>query len=290
MNINLHAPIIFMLLLLTGMLSSCKKNMPDMNRTPILEVEGKFLYEEQFEQVVPQNISKKDSVDIAKKYIKKWVTDVLMYENAKRNVTNQSEIDDMVEEYRKTLTIHQYQQKMMEERLPKELSDEEIFTFYSKYSKELILKETVIKGLLLIVPLNAPKVANVRSWVQSASTKSLESIEKYSIRNAISYDYFGDRWIPISEIIRKIPIKITDPNAFASSSRFVETQDSTQRYFLHIQSYKKSGQVEPIEMAKERISTILLNKHKADFMLKFENELYQDAIDDEIVTFLKRKK
>ena len=268
--------------------TSCKHKTPDVARKPLLEVEGKFLYADELQQVIPPNVNDTDSTEIAQGYIRKWVTDVLMYENAKRNVTNKAEIDELVESYRKSLTIHQYQQKIIEKRLPKDPEEGDLKAFYEQFSEQLVLKENIIKGLLLIVPKTAPKLANVRSWVQSANTKSLESIEKYSIQNAVSYDYFGDKWLSLSDVLKKIPLKISDPSKFVASSRFVETSDSTQHYFLRIQSYRTTGQVEPYEMAKDKISNILLNKQKADFILKFENEIYDDAVKDETVTFFKK--
>jgi len=278
---------IIILTLVVG--TSCVHKTPEAARKPLLEVEGKFLYADEVQQVIPPNVRDSDSTGIARSYIRKWVTDVLMYENAKRNVTNQTEIDEMVESYRKSLTIHQYQQKMIEQRLPKEPTEEALKAFYTQYSDQLVLKENVIKGILLIVPKKAPKLAQVRSWVQSGSTASLESIEKYSIQNAISYDYFRDKWLSLAEVLKRIPIKVEDPSRFVSTTRFIEASDSLEHFFLRIESHKTTGQVEPYEMAKDRISNILLNKQKADFITKFETDLYNDAIENETVTFFKKK-
>lgn len=267
---------------------SCTHKTPNVARKPLLEVGGKFLYVDEVQGIIPPNVNDTDSAEIAQSYVRKWVTDVLMYENAKRNITNKDEIEEMVENYRKSLTIYQYQQKMIDQRLPKEPAEDDLKKFYAQYSEQLVLKENILKGLLLIVPKNAPQIANVRGWVQSGNAKSLESIEKYSIQNAISYDYFGNKWLSLSQIMKKIPLKIEDPSKFLASNRFVEIEDSTQHYFLRIESFRIPGQVEPYEMAKNRISAILLNKQKADFILKFENELYKDAVDNETVTFFKK--
>jgi hypothetical protein len=286
MNKFLFLTIIFLTLVV---MASCVHKTADVARKPLLEVEGKFLYVDEIQQVMPPNVNDSDSTQIAQSYIRKWVTDVLMYENAKRNITNKAEIDELVESYRKSLTIYQYQQKMIEQRLPREPSEEDLKVFYTQYREQLVLKENVIKGLLLIIPQKAPKLSMVRSWVQSANAKSLENIEKYSLQNAISYDYFGDKWLPLSEILKRMPLKIEDPSRFLASNRFVETSDSTEHFFLRIVSYKTTGQVEPYEMAKDRISNILLNKKKADFIEKFEKEIYTDAVENETVTFFKKK-
>ena len=278
---------IFLLTLLVN--SSCVHKAPETNRKALLEVEGKFLYADEVQKIIPPNMNDSDSTEIANSYIRKWVTDVLMYENAKRNITNKDEIDELVESYRKSLTIHQYQQKMIEQRLPKEPSEEDMKAFYTQYSEQLVLKENIIKGILLIIPQKAPKLSVVRSWVQSGNAKSLENIEKYSLQNAISYDYFGNKWLPLSEILKRMPLKIEDPAKFVSTNRFVETSDSTEHFFLRIESFKLTGQTEPYDMAKDRISNILINKQKADFISKFEKEIYNDAVTNESVTFFKKK-
>jgi len=99
--------------------SSCTRKAADNARVPLLEVEGKFLYLDQIQEIIPPNVNAEDSAEIAESFIRKWVTDVLLYEIAKRNVTNKDEIDRLIEDYRKSLTIHQYQQKLIEQRLPK---------------------------------------------------------------------------------------------------------------------------------------------------------------------------
>jgi len=231
MNKFTHLAIILLTLVVN---CSCDHKTPEGTRKALLEVEGKFLYADEVQKIIPPNMNDSDSTAIANSYVRKWVTDVLMYENAKRNITNKDEIDELVESYRKSLTIHQYQQKMIEQRLPKEPSEEDIKAFYTQYSDQLVLKEGIIKGLLLIIPQKAPKLSTVRSWVQSANTKSLESIDKYSLQNAISYDYFGNKWVPFSEILKRMPLKIDDPSRFLSSNRFVETSDSTEHFFLRI--------------------------------------------------------
>lgn len=278
----------FILLFVLTALFSCENKTANTSRQKILEVGGKFLYSDQLQNIMPPNVSTKDSTEIAKSYIRKWVTDVLLYENAERNITNKAEIDQLLEDYRKSLIIHQYQQKLLQERLPKEPSEEEIKAFYDKYNDQLILKENVIQGILLITPANAPQLANVRKWVKLENTKSLESIEKYSMQHAISYDYFAERWIPFSEVLKKLPLQLEDQTSYLSERRFIELSDSTKHYFLNIKTSKLIGQTEPFDMAKPKIINLIMNKLKADFISNFENEIYNDAIKNESVTFFKK--
>jgi hypothetical protein len=289
MNIKIEIRLLLVFVLsqlLTGLTSCQKGEHKEINTSnPIVEVDGLYLYADDIQKVIPPNISDKDSIEIAESFIRKWVINILLYENAKRNITNKEEIDNLVEDYRRSLTIHQYQLLMIEQNVPKEPTDDDIKNFYENFGDQLKLKENVIKGLLLIIPKNAPKINDVRAWVRSSNEKSLEKLDKYSLQNAISYDYFGSNWIPFNEVLKKIPLTVENAGDFISSTKYYEIQDSTQYYLLRILDSKRIGQTEPLDLAKEQISQILLNKYKSNFVNAFENELYMDAVQNETVIF-----
>ena len=68
--------------------ASCSEKPSDSGRTPLLELEGKFLYKDEIDKIRPTNTSVMDEVDIAGRYVRKWVTRTLTYENAKRSIDN----------------------------------------------------------------------------------------------------------------------------------------------------------------------------------------------------------
>ena len=265
----------------------CTQNKPEAKRMPILEVEGKFLYKDDLEKVIPASANKIDSAEIADRYIRKWVTDVLMYENGKRNIKNKEDIDAQVEEYRRTLIIHQYEQALILERVPADVSEEELNTFYNQYSAELALKDNLIKGVLLILPKNAPRIEQVREWVRMPNEKSLENIEKYSLKNAISFDYMS-RWTPMDEVLKKAPFKVEDSRDFVNRKPFAETADSTKVYFLRVTDALLAGQAEPLEMARDKMKNIMLNKKQSDFIIQFEKDIYNDAVKNGTINFFNR--
>ena len=278
----------FFFFILTISAFACTDKGGDVKRTPVLEVEGKFLYQDEIDQIIPATASVIDSADIAERYIKKWVTDVLVYENAKRNINKLNDIEKRVEEYRKSLIINEYEQALIKERLSGVVTEDEMKKFYETYKSQLISQENLIKGLLLIVPKNAPQIDKVREWVRLSNTKSLENIEKYSLKNAISYDYFMNNWTSFGEILKKAPFRIEDSGVFVRSTSFAETSDSTKMYLLRIVSSIPTGQTEPYDLAKKKISSILLNKKKSDFIIQFENDIYKDAKEEGSINYFKK--
>jgi len=274
------------LLLVVG---SCQQQVADDNsQQAVLEVEGKFLYRADLDKIIPEGTSFEDSTNLADAYIRKWITDVLLYENAKRNIANEDVVEDMVEEYRKSLTIHYYQQRLVAQRL-QEPTNDEAADFYSKHSDQFLLSENMLRGVFLKVPLASPKVDKVRGYMRKLNAKSIQQIEQYSIQHAVSYDYFIDKWIYFNDVLKKMPSSITDQGAFLATTKFYETKDSVYSYMLNISDYQLAGSPAPLEFVQEKVRAILYNQRKMEYIKNFETELYKDAQDDGEITYFNVK-
>lgn len=277
----------FLFFVLVCIMASCNKHTPDSNRILIAEVNNQFLYLDELEQIVPPSKNEQDSAEIANMYIRKWATDILMYDKAVQNTSDLAEIERLVSDYRKTLIVHQYQQRLVEQRTTHSPSEEDMKNFYEVYKSQMVLKENMLKGLLLVVPEDAPQIKKVYEWVKKGDIESIESIDKYSLQNAISYDYFMDKWVPLAEIGKKTPFNFQNPTEFLAKNQIAETSDSTHHYFLRIEAYATVGQTEPYELAKEKIKNILENKSSIDYVSQVEKEIYNDALVKQILKIYK---
>jgi hypothetical protein len=248
----------------------------NLSNNVVVEVKGDVLYRTDIENILPKGLSKKDSASYAENYIKKWAIGVLMYDKANSNI-NDDEIEKLVSNYRKSLVIEKYKQKLIEQKI-KEPSESEKQEFYNNNSEKFKLKENLIMGLYMKVPKNATKMEFLRNWMNNLSSKNLENIEKYSYQNAVGYEYFGDHWISFDELISNIPIKSENQNSLLSQKRLIELEDNTYTYFLRITKYKSAGSIEPYDFAKDKIKIILMNKNKTDYITNFEDELYNKAV------------
>jgi len=267
--------------------SACRPSVNVGETDALVKVHDHILTRNEVEKIVPKNISSADSLLIAESYVKKWVKDILTYELAERNIgKDEEEINRLVEEYRRSLLRHRYQDHMVRSRLSAEIGENDKMVFYQENIQRFLLDKNLVKGLFLKVPADAPGLNDVRKWYKSDSPEALENIEKYSIQNASIYDYFYDRWVDFDEILDKIPIQITNKGQFLKSNRSVEKTDSVYCYFLNISEYVLSGNTAPYEYAETQIQEMIINKRKVDFLKEFEEELYRDAVRNGKVVFL----
>lgn len=235
----------------------------------IASIGDKKLYLEDIENIVPEGTTSADSATMVDAYIRRWATDILILQNAERNISNQSEIDKMVENYRRTLTIHFYKQEMVNEKV-KLPTDEETELFYKNNKQLFTLEQPIAKGAIMIVPNNVKTDKIQRKF---KDLNNIADIEKYALQYAKDYQLFTEYWRPIEEIIdtEKSNLKI-------NKSGYYEERDSLNTTFINIVEFIPQGEVAPIEMIIEEARTMLYNQHKMEYLNNFNNDIYDYAV------------
>ena len=236
----------------------------------IASIGDNHLYKEDIKSIVPQGTNSEDSTLIIDAYIRRWATNILILENAKRNVSNQAEINKMAEEYRRTLTIHYYKQEMVNEKV-KVPTDEETAKFYETHKQLFLLEEPIVKGALMKIPNNVKSTQIERKFKNL--TNNIADIEKYALQYAKDYVLFTEYWTPLNEIIdtKTSSLKITKPG-------YYEEKDSVNLLLLNITDYIQEGEIAPIEMVMEEVRSMLYDQEKMEYLKNFDNEIYDYAI------------
>lgn len=257
---------------------SCKKNPVNHgSKSLLVEIDGNFLYKEDLQAALPFGISGTDSITFADNYIRNWIKDILLYDKAKNNIPNSNEIDVLVENYRRSLIVHAYQQELIKQRLPGEIPEQEILDYYNQNKQLFLLNYSLIKGLFIKVLITAPQLDDVRDWYKTETYEAVEKLEKYSFLNAVNYRYFYDKWMLTSEVLGYIPLNIPEPEKYIREKRQIEWKDNEFYYFLNVSEFCEKGEVEPYEFARAEIKDMLLNMRQVGFMEEIKDGLYEQA-------------
>ena len=256
---------------------ACKEQHDHEGRTPLVELDGNFLYREDLQSVLPDGLTTDDSLLFAEHYIRNWVEDVLLYEKARSNIPNNGEIDKLVENYRKALIMHTYQQALIHQTLSGEISEQELIDYYTKNHVLFKVERPLMKGLFIKVPLTAPQLGNVRRWYKTENREAVEHLEKYSLQNAVKYEYFYDKWVPMADVPDLRPLKAAETEEYLDTNRHVELKDTAFYYFLNVSDFRRIGEQEPFEFARAQVKDMLLNMKQVEFMQQVKNDLYQRA-------------
>jgi hypothetical protein len=261
-------------------LSGCERQQNHKGKTPLVEVAGNFLYQEDLQAALPLNLSSEDSVLFAENYIRNWVEDILLFDKAEDNVRDSEKVRALVENYRRALVMHAYQEELINQQLSGEIMPTEVADYYEKNKSLFVLENPVVKGIFIKVPLGSSGLQDVRRWYKKNTQDAIEKLEKYSLRNAVTYDYFYDQWRPLEEIEAMLPVKKWESGSnYLKQNPDVELKDTAFHYFLHIEEFQGKGEQKPLDFAGDEIKEILINLKRVDFINRVKEDLYRQASD-----------
>lgn len=267
------------------MICSCEKPFNHEGRTPVVSVGGQYLYKEDISRLFVAGHSDIDSVALLSDYVRNWIEEALFYRMAVKNVAKTAEIERLVENYRKALFVNIYQERLIEQRLQREITDEEVNVFYEQNKDMFILDEPMMKGLFMKVAKGAPQLSSVRKWYRKLDETDLENLEKYSLTNAIAYEYFNDSWRSLASVAAKMPITESDLLARLKYDDVLEFSDSTSVYFINATALLKKGEFKPVDLATVEITQLLSNSMKANFIKEVKRNMYESALTSGDVKF-----
>ena len=87
-----------------------------------------------------------------------------------------------------------------------------------------------------------------------------------------------NKWQYFSFFNQKLPNFIKEEKYFLENTKGILFEDEVFLYYIYIKDYKIKGSISPLEVEKERIREVLLNKNKVEYLNKLEDELYHNAL------------
>lgn len=259
------------------LLFSCKQQQSA--ETPIAKVFESSLFRAEISDFIPQGTNPEDSILMAQNYIRNWITQKLLLHKAIENLSGEEpRIQKQVEDYRTSLLIHQYKQKLIAQRLMGDISDSEVEKYYNEHENNFILATPIVKAVFFILPKNAPNLKEVRKWYKSDKIADEESLEDYCLTNARKYDKFQNKWIEAKYLLNMIPGEFKVLENDILSKKEIEKEDEENYYFLKIKEMKREQTVAPIDYVHDEIVLILKNKKKLQFESDLEKQINQEGI------------
>ena len=262
---------LFVIVLVTG-LASCTYFTNKRQAGIIAEVDGQYLYEREL-SAVTIGLHGADSAAKADEYIRAWATPLLVAEQGKK--LNDPEINDLLRDYQQSLYRYAYERKVVQQRMPKNIEDSVVEAFYNAHADQFILKETIAKGILLVIPNKAPDIAKVSKLLQNMQEEDIEWIEKYAYQYASGYEYFVDEWRTANQLLVILPFTKNDLIHQLQKKKQIEMHDTISTYIMQVTDKHIQGERMPLEYARPEIEAILLSERQVTFLEEERRKLFE---------------
>lgn len=254
-----------------------RKNQQLIDNDVLIQIGDSTLTLHEVVARIPVGLEPADSVNLFDKIVDTWIQNLLLRQVAADNLTDLSRIDAMVDEYRNQLIVSEYRRRMKEENV-KAVPEDSVRDYYRRFGAEMKLEQPLVRGIYIKIPAGSEHAAEITSRMRTARPEDIDYIEKHGLREAMQYDYFGDRWVDWQIVAEQIPQRIAEPDAFVAGNRFFSTEYNGSLYLLHISDFIRSGERMPYDFAAPLIADRLNEQQRTSYEARLINSLYRKAL------------
>ena len=251
------------------------------NNDAVVQIGKHILTQTELGENLPPLLSPEDSILAAEHFIRVWINDHLLYDIAQKNIVDKNAIDLLVEDYRRSLVIYQYQEQLVNEKLTQNIREQELRNYYEENKEIFTLDKPLIKGLFLRVPIGAPTIEKAKAWCKKPSPAYINNLEKYSVQNTANFDFFENKWVDFNELMNTFP----NPPEMPKKKTFYERKDLQYYYFLNVSDCLLPGDNAPFQFAEPTVKEFLINRKRIEFLRKTEDDIYNKALNSGQITF-----
>ena len=248
-----------------------------MAENVVAEIGGHCLYADELNSMIPDGATAEDSARIAEHYIMQWAKRQVVYSTARRNISDSTEIKRLVEQYRRQLIVYHYEQELVNERMDKAVSDEQMRAFYEVHGSEFALSEPVLRGRVMLVPAALADDKKTAKLMASQKENEIEELHSFALANAYKYMFSDEDFVTVSSLAPMLN-GAPDINWANPPKGLVKWTEGSAAAFLLIEESYANGDKMPYQFAASKIRQIILNQRKSDFIEDFEQQMLEHAI------------
>jgi len=247
-------------------------------REPVARVHNTYLYKDELKDKITKDLSEQDSILMASNIINNWIKHQLLLSKSELNLEDKTEeFEELVKKYREDLYINSYKEKVVQQYMNSEITQEDIDEFYAKNSQNFKLNEELIKLKYIKFAKDLLNKKELTTLFKSAKKEDLDSLRSKEL--FLNSHHLNDSmWVKYSELVRTVPIlKNEIKKSFLKKNNFVQKEDSISLYLVAIIEVLQRNDIAPKSYVSPTIKQMILHQRKLLMLRNIEETLTKDA-------------
>lgn len=243
------------------------------------------LYLSEIEENLPIGLSAEDSVAMVKDYIDNWVKEQLVLHEAERNLSlREKNFDKKMEDYRRSLLINAYYDKLVSDTSRFSISESEIRSFSRDFDKRYSVDKEIVR-LNYVKLSEKSKLADQVKRILFDEDRRVNGKEELTrlLGDSVEYILDDQTWLYLDDIQTEVPFDIEEGD-LKNNHQYVDKVAGGSRYLLVILDHKSRRSANETREEQAAVRMMLVNQRRQQFINKHVDELYRKALKDGSVT------
>ena len=268
------------LFFITLFLFSCENNRG--NDDLLVQVFDAVLTKNELGEQLNDDLTKEDSTRLAQGIIETWVKNKMLVAQAERNLTDSlKDFTKELEQEKNNLLIYAYQNEFIKQNLDTHISKSEILEYYNSNKNSFILSDYILRYNFLKIASSAENIDKYKiKKLLSSPLTEINHLKIFSSEIGATFHFSSDstKWWYLREFLDVVPVEVYNNESFLKNQKFIDFESENFKYFVYISEYKLKDEPAPLNVVKEKIKTLILNRRKQSALKKLKNDLYQKAV------------
>ncbi|GCD79617.1 hypothetical protein [Schleiferia thermophila] len=261
------------------LLSPDKENSQNSSKEIIARYKNEYLLLSDIAESLTSAETRADSLEIINRMAANWLKNKVLMDKALLNLGDDvKRFEKQIEDYRRDLIIHAYEQAYVSQNLDTNITDEELREFYNNHKNIFQLRENIVVADYAIFPSSTPKINEIKKIFFNARSKKEETLlGESALKYARIYSRGDTSWVNFTEIVKIIPFA-TENLLNTGYSRQLIFEDENFTYLLNIKQVMKKDAPAPLEYVVESIRNSILNIRKQALLQSLEENLVKQSL------------
>ena len=270
-------------ILVLASLSGCKFFGDVLHNEPLAAKVGSHeLTMAALRDAVPDGLTPEDSAAFAERYINSWARDMLLMDRAEKGLSaEEKDVSAQLEDYRRTLLNHRYEQKYIAEHLDSLVTREEIEDYYAANREKFRLQNPVVKAYYFNISPRSKELQTILSGMDSKKESQRAEADTLMRTASMRFVDYSENWVDAYVLAREFN---TDVVTLLSSRKkeWIRLSDGLGHdNVAYLIDYVPDGSYAPVDYCAKRIEEIILSARKHALSTEFETKLIEDALESE---------
>lgn len=244
----------------------------------VAQVFDKRLHASEVDALIPDSATPEDSVLIRNAYIERWIKKMVMMHEAEKNIPADLEIDRLVDDYKSSLIMHQYEKSIVESLLDTVIDETELEAYYEENKSQYVLESIIIRCHMIKLPQEVDEkvVKECEKLWKGEKEKDFNKLVNLCNQYASTYYLSDSIWYKLDLISQEMPQGAINENAIRNNQVFQLTNDDYY-YFLKILDIRDKKEIAPLTFIREQAAKVILHKRKIALLDELQEDLYDRA-------------
>jgi hypothetical protein len=243
----------------------------------IAEHAGQYLSMKQVSSQLQNCKTQSDSISKIEEIKNTWLKHQLIISKAEKELPSSDlQIDLDLLQYKADLLRYKYDNYYINKKINTQVSQQAVEVFYEENKSVLQATETLVKSVYIEIPTDIKDRYKAKQWLSSTNEKDQDKLKVYCFQHANVFDDFENQWVALESLqkMSQSPLLIESK---IKENKIVEYQTESTTYYILINEIINRGDIMPLEYAKDKIVTMIINNRKRDLRKELDNKLNEQV-------------